>query len=79
MLIENVLQELQTLLVLIMRFKKKKNQRILRTLRRSHVVSTYGVGSVYQFKNKYNSNSDSGIFNASRNRRVVSKCRRHYT
>ena len=59
MLIENVLQELQTLLVLIMRFKKKKNQRILRTLRRSHVVSTYGVGSVYQFKNKYNSNSDS--------------------
>ena len=39
--------------------RKKKNLRILRTIRRSHVVSTYGIGSIYQFKNKYSSTSES--------------------
>jgi hypothetical protein len=31
----------------------------LRSIRRSQVLSTYGVGSIYQFKNKYNSKSES--------------------
>ena len=42
-----------------MKFNKKKKPLILRTIRRSQVVSTYGIGSIYQFKNKYNSNSNS--------------------
>ena len=42
-----------------MKSNQKKRTSILRTIRRSQVVSIYGIGSIYQFKNKYNSNSNS--------------------
>lgn len=40
-----------------MSFKKKKS--VKRSIRRSHVISTYGIGSIYQFKNKYSVQGES--------------------
>jgi len=39
--------------------KEKKSFKTLKTIRRSHIISTYGVGSIYQFKNKYDSQAQS--------------------
>ena len=39
------------------KFKKEKNAK--RTIRRSHIISTYGVGSIYQFKNRYSIQGES--------------------
>ena len=39
--------------------KGGKPPKTLKTIRRSHIISTYGVGSIYQFKNKYDSQAQS--------------------
>jgi len=39
------------------KFKEKKTAK--RTIRRSHIISTYGVGSIYQFKNRYSVQGES--------------------
>ena len=39
--------------------KRGKPPKTLKTIRRSHIISTYGVGSIYQFKNKYDSQAQS--------------------
>jgi len=37
----------------------KKEKIAKRTIRRSHIISTYGVGSIYQFKNRYSIQGES--------------------
>ena len=41
------------------KYNRTKKPKIFRSIRRSHVVSTYGIGSIYPFKNKYSSTSNS--------------------